>query len=218
MKCTRWVPLSMMLTALLGVLPHGLFADGPAVKTQQLLDVALHGGGLLIGQVVDRQGNAKQGVEVGVLQKGQELTRAKTDQLGRFAIKGMRGGSYQLVTADTKLPVRAWTKSVAPPSVNNGALLVEGETMRGQYAGSGYAEGTTGYVGGSGYAGTGSVSGGGGLFGFGGFRGLGAGGGGVGAGLLSSPWVVGGVVAGLVAIPIIEAQDDDDEVDSVSSS
>lgn len=201
MKFTRLMSPAVAVVACLGmILPQAGAADGIAEPTQSIqhIDVALHDGGLLVGQVVDRQGKAQQGVQVGLLQQGRKLVQTQTDQMGRFAIKGLTGGAYEVATADTHIPVRAWQKSMAPPHAAPGALVVEGMTVR--------AQGTTGYINNGAYA-----SNGGGLFGYGGFSGWGAGGGGIGAAIAANPLMAVGVVGALIAVPVAVADDDDDD-------
>ena len=116
------------------IVPPAAFGDSPVVQQQskRVLDVSLHQGGLLVGQVVNPQGEAQNNVEVAIVHNGREVARTKTDQLGRFAIKGLGSGAYQLATSGSQLPVRAWSKGMAPATVAIGAMLVEGTTVRGQ--------------------------------------------------------------------------------------
>ncbi len=177
------VPRSLMLVAVLGmVMPRATLAEAPATQPTKTMDVALQNGGLLLGQLVNRQGQPKAGVVVSLRQKGTELARMQTDDLGRFAAKGLRGGAYQLVTADGVRQVRVWSQATAPPTAVRGALLVEGKTVRGQYAETGE------YYGDGGGGGRGIFNGGR-IFGL-------------------NPWLVGVAIAAAIAIPV--ALDDDD--------
>lgn len=135
MKRIRSVSVSLTLMACLGmVIPQAALAEVAVAKRQAVktLDVTLHDGGLFVGQVVTSEGKVKSGVEVSILQTGQELARTKTDKMGRFAVTGMTGGAYQVATTSGQIPVRTWTKEAAPPKTAFGALLVEGITVRGQ--------------------------------------------------------------------------------------
>ncbi len=135
MKLIRKVSVSMSLMACLGmVIPQAAVAE--AVQSTQrktsALDVSLHGHGALVGQVVDAQGKARSGVSVVVLKQGKELQRVKSDAKGRFVASGLKGGFYQLATSNGQIPVRVWSKEMAPPSASEGALLVDGAVVRGQ--------------------------------------------------------------------------------------
>ena len=90
----------------------------------------------------------------------QELGAAKTDQAGRFAFSGLRGGVYQLATAESQGVVRVWAPRTAPPYAQQGVMLVSGESVvRGQA-----------------------------------FRNIGS--------FASHPWVMAGIIATAVAVPI----------------
>ena len=135
MKLIRKVSVSMSLMACLGmVIPQAAVAEAvqPSQRKTSALDVALHGQGALVGQVVDAQGKARSGVSVVVLKQGKELQRVKSDAKGRFVASGLKGGFYQLATSNGQIPVRVWSKKMAPPSASEGALLVDGAVVRGQ--------------------------------------------------------------------------------------
>jgi len=135
MNFIRTVSSGLTLVAALGILlPGAAFAEVTVAKRPLArdMDISLQDGGILVGQVVNPQGAAKEGVEVSVFHKEKELIRAKTNKQGRFAVKGLSGGSYTLATSQGRIPIRAWTKRTAPPSSALGALLVEGTTVRAQ--------------------------------------------------------------------------------------
>ena len=136
MKRIRSASVSLTLMACLGMLlPPAAMGANPVVakrQEQRALDVSLHEGGLLVGQVVNTQGAAKDSVEVSLIHNGRELAKTKTDDKGRFAVKGVQNGTYTLATAGSQLPVRAWKGQTAPPSSAIGAMLVEGTAVRGQ--------------------------------------------------------------------------------------
>jgi hypothetical protein len=96
-------------------------------------DVALRQGGVLVGQVVDRQGAAKANTAVSIRYADHEVVRATTDENGVFAAKGLRGGQYQLLTDDGASVCRLWAADTAPPSARPAALVVSGNNVvRGQ--------------------------------------------------------------------------------------
>jgi hypothetical protein len=117
------------------LLPPSAFATTPIAPTS---DVALRSGGLLVGQVVDRQGLAQAGAAVAICQGQLEVVRTQTDENGVFAAQGLRGGNYQLVTNDGSCSCRLWAADTAPPSARPAALVVCGnDVVRGQYGAGG---------------------------------------------------------------------------------
>lgn len=142
--------------------PQPLSAAG-AVPDQRpvVIDVALMDGGVLLGQVVDPQGASLKGVPVSLRDRDREVAAAKTNDGGFFAVRGLRGGVYQIVAAEGHGAYRLWTPGTAPPSSQQGALVVAGrQTVRGQF--------------------------GGGALRF----------------WLANPWVIAGIVATAVAVPV----------------
>lgn len=223
MKLTRMLSVALAAMSCMGlIIPQAVLAAPPAAKrnVSNVLDIAVRPGGLLIGKVVNRQGKPKRDVVVALLQNQGEVVRAKTDDEGRFAVQGLKAGSYSLATSSGQISVRLWEAASAPPKAALGALLVDGGVVRGQTpvapevipanpvpenAGeaANYVEGPVEHYGqGSpSYHGHGHARGhGGGLFGYGLFGGH--------DGYGVSPFVVAGVIVTALAIPII--LDDDD--------
>ena len=130
-------------------------------------DVALQEGGLLTGQVLDGAGAPVAATPVAVVDQDRAVATALTGEDGRFAIRGVKAGVYQVATAKGVTVCRLWAPRTAPPSAQADALVVNGDTV---------------------------------------VRG-GVGGGGV-IGFLSNPWVLAGIVAAAIAVPL--ALDDDD--------
>jgi len=112
------------------LIPRFALASEPTGRA--VVDVALRDGGVLSGQVVNAQNVALANREVRVLQNAQEIAGAKTDAEGRFAIEGLRGGVYQVVTAQGSGVYRLWAPQTAPPSAEPAVLLVGGDVVRGQ--------------------------------------------------------------------------------------
>jgi hypothetical protein len=98
-----------------------------------VVDVALRDGGVLVGQVVDPQGAAVAGAPVSLRYQDKNVVTATTSPEGYFAVKGLRGGVYQVAAADGHGVYRLWTQGTAPPSAQPGATLVSGgKVVRGQ--------------------------------------------------------------------------------------
>ena len=139
------------------------WAQAEAVQGAQrgaVLDVALQDG-TLVGQVLDAQGAPIKGELVSVRQGDKEITQVKTDDLGRYNVRGLKTGIYEVATKEGGANYRVWDAKVAPPAAQPGALMIVGQPVRGQ-----------------------------------------------GGALLANPWVLGGIAAAAIIIPL--ALDDDD--------
>lgn len=157
-KLSSRLALFLAMTGL--CLPTQVLAADPAPPSPAVVDVALGDGGVLQGLAVDPQGAPKADLAVALRSGDQELGAAKTDQAGRFAFSGLRGGVYQLATAESQGVVRVWAPRTAPPYAQQGVMLVSGESVvRGQA-----------------------------------FRNIGS--------FASHPWVMAGIIATAVAVPI----------------
>jgi hypothetical protein len=97
-------------------------------------DVKLRDGGVLVGQVLDVSGKPKVGAAVTIRHENKEYSAGKTGKDGVFAVKGLRGGVYQLASADGRSVYRAWSPGTAPRQARDGAIIVSGGelTVRGQ--------------------------------------------------------------------------------------
>ncbi len=81
-------------------LPRGIvFAATPAEQTT-VRDVALQKDGMLVGQLVDRNGQPQAGVPVTILSDNKPVATATTDKNGIFTFRGLRGGLYHLTGAN----------------------------------------------------------------------------------------------------------------------
>jgi hypothetical protein len=108
-------------------------ANTDRIDAATTMDVALGEGGLLVGQVMDRQGVAQADSEVVVFAGDRVVVRTTTDENGVFAAAGMRGGTYQVATRQGASSIRAWAPDTAPPSAREGSLIIVGdEVVRGQ--------------------------------------------------------------------------------------
>ena len=120
------------LGLLMGQLPA--WALGPAPPGQQpvptarpatpITDVTLDDTGRFVGQVVDAQGQSRDGVLVVLRQGHRELARTMTDARGHFAMTGIPAGLYQLDAGSTRAVYRVWTAESAPPQARHQAVLV----------------------------------------------------------------------------------------------
>ena len=113
------------------VLPQAALAAPPAAGG--IADVSLREGGTMIGVVYNAQGLPQGSALVSIQTNGAEVARTTTDQHGRFAAQGLKGGVYQIVTIDGVASYRAWTEGTAPPSADQAALVVTGDPARAQH-------------------------------------------------------------------------------------
>ncbi len=125
----------------------------------QVVDVELREGGLLLGQVVGPAGKPLVGARVSLRRLDREVATTATGKSGYFSVRGLRGGTYEIVAGPSRGLYRLWAPGTAPPAARPGALIVVGgQQVRGQ-------QGPIGYW-------------------------------------LSNPWVIAGIVATAVAIPV----------------
>jgi hypothetical protein len=89
--------------------------------------------------VVDSQGTPAPNVPVSLQTfQNQQVAAVTSDTAGHFAIQGVHGGVYQLITSQGPRIYRLWAPGTAPPSAQQGATLVMGgETVRGAPPGGG---------------------------------------------------------------------------------
>lgn len=168
--------------ACVGMLVQPALAGSP-VALPAVADIALTDGGLMTGKVVNAQGAPIAKTSVSLQQAGQEIATAVTNEEGAFAVQGLRGGLYQVVSNGGVVSYRLWAPNTAPPAANQSALIVTGqEILNGQYCGPNSCP--PGQGGGNG----------GGIMGW----------------VREHPLLVAGGIAAAIAIPLAVADDDDD--------
>ena len=104
-------------------------AAAPQGQSPVIYDVTLRDGGVMLGQVVDVQGAPKADVPVSLRLGEQEIATTATDANGYFAFSRLRGGVYQVVSAEGVGAYRAWAPGTAPPNAREGALVVAGQDL-----------------------------------------------------------------------------------------
>jgi hypothetical protein len=137
----------MFRSTLVGLSLLGMLLPAPCVAAVQAgraagpigADVALRPGGFLLGQAVDAQGAPVAGKPVSIRQQGNEVVATTTDPAGYFLVKGLRGGTYEIAVGESQGVFRLWAAGTAPPSAEEGALVVAGAApVRGQGGPIGY--------------------------------------------------------------------------------
>lgn len=110
--------------------PQRVREHRPAPNVQ---DVALQAAGTLQGQLFDAQGTPVAHAEL-LLRRGSEVVAsARSDSRGVFRIPELAGGVYELQTPTSRGIYRLWAPNTAPPSAQEGVLVVGSEDiLRGQ--------------------------------------------------------------------------------------
>lgn len=122
--------LSTLLATQSVVLGGGLDAEAKSRRTN---DIALKADGELRGQILDQQGRPKALTNVVLVRNQKAVGYAKTDITGRFVIRGLKPGAYQIHSEVGRKSVRLWAPQTAPPIALQAVLLVgNSDTVRGQ--------------------------------------------------------------------------------------
>jgi len=139
MKLIKFLKTLSVTAATFGILlPHPMIANASENVTAKrqaevVRDLALGAGGLLRGQVVNKDGLPERNATVSVLRDGATVATVKTDAEGTFAINGISGGVFAITSGKAIGIVRAWSHGTAPPTASRGVLLVPTDlTARGQ--------------------------------------------------------------------------------------
>ena len=176
--------IKLLVVALWCVVSTSAYAANAEDRLVQSADIALQGDGLLIGQVVNSEGQALVGAPVLLTASGKEIARCQTDKTGTFRVAGLKGGTIEVASAGFDGTFRLWAPGTAPPAAQLGLLVVaEGDVVRGQHCGASVGCGNR-------VRGCGMVKGhGGGLL----------------AMMIDHPLVTAGAVGAAIAIPIAVA-------------
>jgi hypothetical protein len=94
-----------------------------AISKPTLADVALSDGGTLEGLVVNAQYTGLPGVPVTLQSQDRNVVQTTTDANGRFVVQDLRGGVYQVATAQSNGTFRLWAPRTAPPAAGNRAVV-----------------------------------------------------------------------------------------------
>lgn len=86
-------------------------------------DLALGAGGVIRGQVVNKDGLPDRGADVSVIRNGETVTTVKTDDQGSFAIAGISGGVYAISSGKATGVVRAGRTRPRPRQLHKAFCL-----------------------------------------------------------------------------------------------
>ena len=125
----------LLLSGLLAVGSPLMAAEPTEVRTH---DVALNAGGFLNGTVLNTEAQPIAGVAVNVLQNEHVVAKTVSNEEGKFTVKGLRNGAHVIEVGQHQQRVRLWGTNTAPPAaIENVAIVVDEETVRGQMFGGG---------------------------------------------------------------------------------
>jgi hypothetical protein len=142
MAKTLWHAAGRLAVALAAIgcsLGPTAWADLPAVSSMEeaasVHDLVLGTDGMLVGQVVTPEGQPIDAAMVYLLDAtGHPLATVMGDAQGRFAVRGVPTGVYQLAAGDRLSIYRCWTGGAAPPVAQTGALLTtSSDAVRAQW-------------------------------------------------------------------------------------
>lgn len=141
MKTSKTLRAIIVALTCLGVcIPHPSIAqdvvmvDGIPVS-QKIEDLSLQNG-LLVGGLVDQNGKGVEDAPVVIGQNGKPVADVRTDAEGRFAVKGLTPGVYQVVSHGGLTTYRVWEEGKAPAEAKRGVIhTVDAKIARGAHKG-----------------------------------------------------------------------------------
>lgn len=129
MKSARIVGGVVVCLAALGVCVSGAAFAAPPSPERVVHDVALTHGGVFAGQLVDAQNVPQAGKKVTLLAESRSLVTTMTNERGNFAFGGLQGGMYQVAAAGRVDDYRLWAPGTEPKGVPSMALIVTPEPL-----------------------------------------------------------------------------------------
>ena len=128
--------LSVLLSATLCFPAFAAEAVATKLKSnpRTAVELQMQADGVIRGKVVNRQGKSLTNARVNVVSKDGRAV-ALTDANGMFAVQGVSVGEYMIGIGKRTQKVRVWNAQTAPPNTAQLALLVVGDTVRGQCCG-----------------------------------------------------------------------------------
>ncbi len=135
-KLLKGLAVSAATFGLLIPYPAITNASENATATRQaeiIRDLALGAGGVLRGQVMNKNGLPDGDATISVIRDGETVATVKADKEGSFRVLGISGGVYAVSSGKATGVVRVWTHQTAPPAASQAVLLVPSDlTVRGQ--------------------------------------------------------------------------------------
>ncbi len=144
MKTSKTFRAVVVALTCLGVFfPHSSFATEMVVNdgfqvNKDIQDLSLQDG-VLIGGLVDSNGRGVEDAPVVIGQNGKAIVELRTDAEGRFAVKGLKPGVYQVVSHGGLDSYRVWEADQAPANAKKGVIqVVDPNVARGATSGSAF--------------------------------------------------------------------------------
>lgn len=137
MKLHHFLKSTVAALACAGTLiPGGLVQAGEvAAKAQAkkpaniVRDLSLTKDGVLQGQVSNAKKAAAGGITVSIRAERKEVRRTKTDEKGRFEVRGLKPGTYYIVAGTGHGLYRVWASNIAPPKALKSARIISDKTL-----------------------------------------------------------------------------------------
>lgn len=132
---------SLLLAGLLSVGSPLLAGEPVQIRSTEEIrysDVVLQNGGILQGTILNTEGQPISGAKVNILHEENTVAGTFSNEDGKFAVKGLRNGAHVIEVSSKLQPVRLWGADAAPPAaIEDVAIVVDEEAVRGQMFGGG---------------------------------------------------------------------------------
>src|SRR5262245_21212897 len=111
LRASRYLFAFIALIGLCVPLPIASAAapPSPSAGAANMVDVELGQNGLLIGRLLNPQGQPIGQADVSILSNNQPVATTRTDAHGIFAVSGLHGGVHEISTANSLQLCRLWT-------------------------------------------------------------------------------------------------------------
>ena len=126
---------SLAALAIVGIaFPVQAFAEVETTNVAlSVTDVALSTTGELYGKVIQSSGRPVSNAAVQVSHDGATIAEVKTDNKGRYAVKGLRSGVHVVKTSQSQHVCRFWSDQSAPSTAKKSLVMsVDSHVVRGQ--------------------------------------------------------------------------------------
>jgi hypothetical protein len=121
--------LIVAVTAACSLVPQTSWAESEGMHASAepplISDIALSNNGTLRGKVVDANNQPRANAELTVWHEKRPVGKIRSNQKGEFAFSGLRGGVHRVTTEKAAFTCRFWSPNTAPPSAKSAILLVD---------------------------------------------------------------------------------------------
>jgi hypothetical protein len=123
MIAKKFIYSVFILSTIFGICLSNAVLAVDSLPKPTMTDVALSDGGTLQGMVVNNQMNGMPGVPVSLRSQDREVAQTTTAENGQFVVQNLRGGVYNVSTAQSDSSFRLWAPRTAPPVANSRAIV-----------------------------------------------------------------------------------------------